>query len=560
MGLLGGFGEYLQTPEAQGLLSATFGGMAAAGRGGPWNTAGAAGMSGLLGYSQAVNSQADQQQKKFMLDMARQEAGVSPLLSQTPFIPNTKKGNVAVNDVMFPIAAGQTGSPQPDIGQAGQLSVPTQPATWYGEAAIQPTSESQQPTSQAPAFDPAATMRRIKALSWIDPAKANSMRDNLKFQMEGVAREQGKTYQMLDGTERAYAKLESGQVQAPDGSISFGNGYVPAMTDYTDKIEVAKTKAQAGNTTAPYEMWPEIGGKKVPVTMAWLQNKQPGQAPGMAQPSYQGEDILNQLPPTVRDGILESARKTGGSAFNVNYQLPGGRIVNGAVNLAAAPQATQQATPQPSSVASYSPTQQTAGEPMWPTDAQKRDRIGGVDTRIQAGQKLNDNWITSSYNPVLQAGESARALQASLDALNNIDIKTGWGTSAQSSASNILTSLGIAPENAKEFATNAQKFQSVAMDRLLVTLQAQKGIQTEGDAQRAAGTFASLQNTPEANQFIADFARAKANNDLRRVQFYQEALPIARQSGDLTEVDRQWTKIQGSIWNDPILQRWKKGK
>jgi hypothetical protein len=46
--------------------------------------------------------------------------------------------------------------------------------------------------------------------------------------------------------------------------------------------------------------------------------------------------------------------------------------------------------------------------------------------------------------------------------------------------------------------------------------------------------------------------------DARKAQFYQDALPIAQTNGDLTEIDRRWQKIQGSIWSDPVLQSYVK--
>lgn len=49
--------DLLKTPEGQGLLSATFGGLAGARRGQPLNSIGRAGMSGLLGYGNAVERQ-----------------------------------------------------------------------------------------------------------------------------------------------------------------------------------------------------------------------------------------------------------------------------------------------------------------------------------------------------------------------------------------------------------------------------------------------------------------------------------------------------------------------
>jgi hypothetical protein len=50
---LGGLLDFAQTPAGMGLLSAAFGGLATAGRGGPLNTLGAAGLSGVAGYSAA---------------------------------------------------------------------------------------------------------------------------------------------------------------------------------------------------------------------------------------------------------------------------------------------------------------------------------------------------------------------------------------------------------------------------------------------------------------------------------------------------------------------------
>lgn len=175
-----------------------------------------------------------------------------------------------------------------------------------------------------------------------------------------------------------------------------------------------------------------------------------------------------------------------------------------------------------------------------------------------ARTSINENWIKNGYQPTLDAGKAASDISASLQAIRNIDLNTGWGTEAKATAANVLTGLGIAPQNASMFASNAQKFQSVAMDRLMTSLAAQKGPQTEGDAQRSEKTYAQLKNTPEANKFIIDFAQAKANQDMRKAQFYEQALPLAQKQGDLQRVDREWRKIQGSIWADPVLQQWAK--
>ncbi|VTY35601.1 Uncharacterised protein [Xylophilus ampelinus] len=146
----------------------------------------------------------------------------------------------------------------------------------------------------------------------------------------------------------------------------------------------------------------------------------------------------------------------------------------------------------------------------------------------------------------------------SIQALRSIDLSTGWGTEAKATAANVLAGLGVAPKSAEMFAANAQKFQSVAMDRLMKKQIEQKGTSTEGDAKRLNQTYVSLQNRPEANDFILDLTQAQANMDARKAAYYEAALPIAQKRGDLTEIDRQWRKVAGSILADPLMQRWMK--
>jgi hypothetical protein len=178
--------------------------------------------------------------------------------------------------------------------------------------------------------------------------------------------------------------------------------------------------------------------------------------------------------------------------------------------------------------------------------------------RTKASEGLNEDWIKRVYPAVNAAGDAANGMIANLDALKNINMKTGWGTEAKAAAANVLSGLGIGGSNANLYAANAQKFQSIASTRLWEVLNQAKGPQTEGDANRAKATFAQLTNTQEANDFIVDFARAMANRDRTKARFYNEAMPIAREDGDLTAVDRKWQQIQGSVWDDPALARWKK--
>jgi hypothetical protein len=63
--------DFVKTPEGQGLLAAAFGAAATAGRNGPINTLGAAGLSGIAGYS-AASSNAIKNQKAQLLQRQRE--------------------------------------------------------------------------------------------------------------------------------------------------------------------------------------------------------------------------------------------------------------------------------------------------------------------------------------------------------------------------------------------------------------------------------------------------------------------------------------------------------
>lgn len=62
--------DFASSPAGQGLLGAAFGGLAAAGRGGPLNTIGRAGMSGLLAFGNAEEAE----QRRLQQQMAMQDA------------------------------------------------------------------------------------------------------------------------------------------------------------------------------------------------------------------------------------------------------------------------------------------------------------------------------------------------------------------------------------------------------------------------------------------------------------------------------------------------------
>lgn len=87
-----------------------------------------------------------------------------------------------------------------------------------------------------------------------------------------------------------------------------------------------------------------------------------------------------------------------------------------------------------------------------------------------------------------------------------------------------------------------------------------KGPQTDQDAARAQSIFAQLNNTPQANQFLLDYREAVERYKQRAAAFHQDGIAIASNTGDLSEVSRRWRKVAGSIWDDPVMQKWERRK
>lgn len=379
-----------------------------------------------------------------------------------------------------------------------------------------------------------------------------NMLDAYKYSKEGVKRDQGSTYELPDGTTRSYAKLDSGQAQGPDGTVSNAPGYVDAFT----QTEAAKANAQEA-AKANYDLvdptkFVRAGGAPVTSTRGDYvrsisqlpQNGQPVTLPKItqptAQPSAQSPANFPKIAPSQQLAADATSRKM---------------MVD---ELATETNPTNQDRLQREIARIDARASAAGGAPVLQSAAEAKAQIGAVDTNLKAGQDLNSNWIKETHNPVQTAGSAARATLTQLETLKNVNFSTGWGAPTKVVAANILATLGI--KDAEKYASSAQVFQQVAMERNMTMLAEQKGPQTEGDSQRAQQTFMRLENTLQANQFIADLTGANARIAQRKAAFYNEALPIAKASGDFTEIDRRWSKIAPSVWADPALARYKQGK
>lgn len=335
----------------------------------------------------------------------------------------------------------------------------------------------------------------LALLSTAGAKNTDALFNMYKYANDGVKREAGNYYKdPVSGAVTYMPRLDNGMEIGPDGSIRPASGYAAS--------NAAIKGLEAGATTAATER------AKYPYTVGADRERQNTQA------ALDTQQVVGPDGNTYYVPRLQVATGAAGAPRQVGAGVDGAPGQGG--GFMAAPNPIKQ----------------------------------------KSAEALNDNWIKNAYQPTLDAGSAASDALTNIQALRTIDLKTGWGTDAKATAANVLAGLGIAPKNAEMFAANAQKFQSVAMDRLMKKQVEQKGTATEGDAKRINQTYVSLQNTPGANDFILDLAQAQANQDQRRAQYYEAALPLAQKAGDLTRVDREWRKIKGSIWADPALQRW----
>lgn len=209
------------------------------------------------------------------------------------------------------------------------------------------------------------------------------------------------------------------------------------------------------------------------------------------------------------------------------------------------------------------------GRDFDPTNANEANLVQGYN-RANSTQQVNiSNNVDMSREKELQvelgknwakeydlAHQDAKAAGAALGQISvakgllNKGMETDAFTPLKAKVAAISQALGIDPKNiGLTDATTPQIFQSAVMKNLLTELMAQKGPQTEGDAQRAMATFAQLGNTTEANKFILDYAEALAKRKQEYATFLYKT-GTEKHGGDAYKARQDWEQY---IQDNPIL-------
>jgi hypothetical protein len=187
-------------------------------------------------------------------------------------------------------------------------------------------------------------------------------------------------------------------------------------------------------------------------------------------------------------------------------------------------------------------------------------RPPGTTVVVPPGDKAEDTArgqsLVKEEESVATQAQAARRAVTSIESAQrvlNAGFRTGFGTETQAAAASFLGALGV--KEAGKFATKAETFLKAAKENVLARQLEQKGVQTNQDAERIEQTFAQLGNTPEANQFILDIARAQAKRAIEQDQFYRKWVA---ERGTMRGARDAWMDQEGdkSLFERPELQKY----
>jgi hypothetical protein len=191
--------------------------------------------------------------------------------------------------------------------------------------------------------------------------------------------------------------------------------------------------------------------------------------------------------------------------------------------------------------------------------AQSNTNVNMPKVETSARINANEDFTKNVYRPIQDSARNSAVVSSRLDALESLPIGTGWGTEAQAKAAEVLVGLGYKGDEAKQLASNAQSFRAIQARQVNDELNMAKGPQTEGDAQRAKSTYATLGNTPQANQFINDLQRAVIKRKASEAKYYRDNYDKALNEGDLSKLERDWMgnpQASMSIFDYPEMKKW----
>jgi hypothetical protein len=146
------------------------------------------------------------------------------------------------------------------------------------------------------------------------------------------------------------------------------------------------------------------------------------------------------------------------------------------------------------------------------------DNKGNVKLAEVMAQKQGDA-LAGYMDKATAASEQRNGLNAQRTLIEQ-GLQTGSIQPMLQGISRFVSDMGVDPTTLKlPDPAKGEAFNQASFNSLLIALAAQKGPQTEGDAQRALKTFAGMQNTEQGNMFIIDYLESVADRTEQMADF-----------------------------------------
>jgi len=162
-------------------------------------------------------------------------------------------------------------------------------------------------------------------------------------------------------------------------------------------------------------------------------------------------------------------------------------------------------------------------------------------------QKQRAKFSAEGFAEALKKGDAAAETLYTINAMRNIDFKTGDFEETKFKVGSALKKFGVdLPEGFADI-EKGQALRSMSEQMVNKILMAAAGVQTEGDANRARKVVASLGDTPEAFDFKLNMMEGIALRERAKADFLREK--VVGQGMNSAKADLEWRK-----WMDETPQ------
>ncbi len=147
------------------------------------------------------------------------------------------------------------------------------------------------------------------------------------------------------------------------------------------------------------------------------------------------------------------------------------------------------------------------------------------------------------FSAISDKADLAQEQINSLDILDSIDVATGVSEPFKQAMANWGSAFGINTESLANVPAG-QAYAAEAGKVVLRVLATQKGPQTDNDRTAIRKTISRLGNTPQANTFINDVARAQALRQIEQRDFFENYLSV---NDSLKGATSSWNKKKRNV-------------